>query len=52
MENATKALLIAAGMLLVVMLLSLLMTFWDNVSGYFTVQDRKGEELRGTEQVR
>lgn len=38
MENASKALLIAAGMLLAVMLLSLLFVFWDNVAGYFTAQ--------------
>lgn len=36
MENATKALLIAAGVLLAVMLLSLLFVFRSNLSGYYT----------------
>ena len=36
MENATKALLIAAGILLIIMILSAVMIFWDEMAGYFT----------------
>lgn len=38
MENATKALLIAAAVFMVVLVLSLLMIFWDDVSIYFTAR--------------
>lgn len=38
MENVTKALLIAAGVLLAVMILSLLVVFWGQMSGYFEEQ--------------
>lgn len=38
MENASKALLIAAGVLVAVMLLALALVFWNNMSGYFTEQ--------------
>lgn len=36
MENATKALLIAAGILLIIMIISALVIFWDEMAGYFT----------------
>lgn len=36
MENAAKALLIAAAVLIVVMLISLVFVFWDDMAGYFT----------------
>lgn len=36
MENITKALLIAAGVLIAVMLLALVFVFWNEMSGYFT----------------
>lgn len=36
MENATKALLIAAGILLIIMIISVVMIFWDEMAGYFT----------------
>ena len=36
MENITKALLIAGAILIIVMLLSAVMIFWNNMSGYFT----------------
>lgn len=36
MENATKALLIAAGILLIIMIISAMMIFWDEMAGYFT----------------
>ena len=39
MENATKALLIAAGILLIVMLLSTIAVFWDELAGYFTAKN-------------
>ncbi len=38
MENITKALLIAAGVLLAVMILSLLVIFGGQISGYFSAQ--------------
>lgn len=38
MENATKALLIAAGVLLSIMILSLIVVFWDQMSAYFSAQ--------------
>lgn len=45
MENATKALLIAAAILMIIMVLSLLVIFWDQVSGYFsTLHDAKMQE--------
>lgn len=36
MENAAKALLIAAAVLIAVMLLSMVFIFWDDMAGYFT----------------
>ena len=36
MENATKALLIAASILLIIMIISSVMIFWDVMAGYFT----------------
>lgn len=36
MENATKALLIAAGILLIIMIISAMVIFWDEMAGYFT----------------
>lgn len=36
MENATKALLIAAGILLIIMIISAIVIFWDEMAGYFT----------------
>lgn len=36
MENATKALLIAAGILIIIMILSSVMIFWDEIAGHFT----------------
>lgn len=36
MENITKALLIAGGVLIAIMLLTLLVIFWSQMSGYFT----------------
>lgn len=36
MENITKALLITAGVLMAIMLLTLLIIFWGQMSGYFT----------------
>ena len=38
MENVTKALLIAAGILLAIMILSLLVVFWGQMSGYYSEQ--------------
>ena len=38
MENVTKALLIAAGILLAIMILTLLIVFWGQLSGYYTQQ--------------
>ena len=38
MENVTKALLIAAGILLAIMILSLIVVFWGQLSGYYTEQ--------------
>lgn len=38
MENVTKALLIAAGILLAIMILSLIVVFWGQISGYYTEQ--------------
>ena len=40
MENVTKALLIAAGILLAVMILSLLVIFWGQMSGYYEEQHK------------
>lgn len=36
MENATKALLIAAGVLLIIMIISVVIIFWNQMAGYFT----------------
>lgn len=38
MENVTKALIMAAGILVFVMLLSLIMIFWRSLSGYYAEQ--------------
>lgn len=47
MENATKALLIAAGMLLAVMIISLLVAGYNQISAYY----RQEQELLSTEQL-
>jgi len=36
MENATKALLITGGIFIIIMILSLVVVFWDQMSAYFT----------------
>lgn len=41
MENAAKALLIAGGILILILVITLLVTFWDQMSTYFTAQHEK-----------
>lgn len=38
MENAAKALMIAASVIVAIMLLSLAIVYWDNMSGYYSEQ--------------
>lgn len=46
MENATKALLIAGGMLLTIMIITVFMIGWDSISNYFKAQTQNTREIQ------
>lgn len=46
MENATKALLIAAGMLFAIMVVTLLIMGWNSISNYFQSQNEQTKEVQ------